>query len=88
MDGVEVDHRRPRVRGGSHTDANLQVICGACNVLKSTQCSGCTLDCGTCAWAFPEQHRPVKLRPDIVQRLNEIARSRNEDVDNLAKGPS
>lgn len=84
MDGVEVDHRKPRSRGGSHSDANLQVICGTCNVMKSTQCTGCTLNCGTCAWAHPEQYRPVKLRPDIVERINRIASDRNEAVDNLA----
>ena len=80
----EADHRVPRIRGGSSHRSNLQVVCRTCNNAKSTQCSNCTLDCNTCGWAFPEQYRPVKLRPDILLRLNNLASDRNQDVDQLA----
>ena len=70
--------------GGTSYQGNLQVLCPACNNAKSTQCSNCNLDCTTCGWAFPEQYRPVKLRPHIVQRLNALARERHQDVDQLA----
>ena len=78
---VDVDHRVPRRRGGTSYDGNLQVLCPACNNAKSTQCSNCVLDCNTCGWAFPEQYRPVKLRPDLILRLNAKAREANQDVD-------
>ena len=60
------------------------MMCRSCNIAKSTQCSNCTLDCNTCGWAFPERYRPIKLRADIILRLNTLARERNQDVDLLA----
>ena len=80
---IDVDHRVPRTRRGTSHKSNLQVLCTACNVNKSTQCSGCDLNCNTCGWAFPEQYRPVKLRPDIILRLNELATNANQDVDHV-----
>jgi 5-methylcytosine-specific restriction endonuclease McrA len=81
---AELDHRVPRVRGGDNREENLQGLCGACNNAKSTQCTNCTLDCYTCGWAFPETYRPVKLRPDIILRLNMRAKGANQDVDQMA----
>jgi len=83
-DRVDLDHRVPRRRGGTSYPGNLQVLCVACNNAKSTQCSNCALDCNTCGWAFPEQYRPVKLSPEIVLRLNNLASSTNQDIDYLA----
>ena len=81
---AELDHRKPRTRGGDNSEDNLQGLCRACNNAKSTQCSNCTLDCSTCGWAFPEKYRPVKIRPDIVVRLNARAKDSNQDVDQWA----
>lgn len=81
---VDVDHRVPRRRGGTTYQGNLQVLCTSCNNAKSTQCSNCSLDCNTCGWAFPERYRPVKLRSDIILRLNELANSKNQKVDDIA----
>ena len=81
---AELDHRIPRVRHGDNSTANLQALCSACNNAKSTQCPNCQLDCHTCGWAFPESYRPVKLRPDIILRLNARAKESNQDVDRLA----
>ena len=81
---VEADHRVPRRRGGGSHKSNLQILCVSCNNAKSTQCSNCTLNCNTCGWAYPEQYRPVKLRPDIILRLNEAAKLSNQAVDELA----
>ena len=81
---IDIDHRVPRVRGGTTYEGNLQVLCTSCNVSKSTQCSGCSLDCNTCGWAFPEQYRPIKLRSDIILRLHSEARDHNRSVDELA----
>lgn len=81
---VEADHRVPRRRGGASHRVNLQAICDSCNNAKSTQCTNCVLDCNTCGWARPEEYRPVKLNPEIVLRLNALAREGNRDVDELA----
>lgn len=81
---AEIDHRIPRIRGGSNEDANLQALCTACNNAKSTQCPNCTLQCQTCGWAYPESYRPVNLRADIIRRLNTKARNANQDVNDLA----
>ena len=79
-DRIDVDHRVPRLRGGTSYEGNLQVLCKSCNNAKSTQCSNCELNCNTCGWAVPEQYRPVKLRPDVTLRLNELAKGLNQDV--------
>lgn len=83
---LDADHRVPRERGGSTYRGNLQILCVSCNNAKSTQCSGCELNCNTCGWAFPEQFRPVKLRPDVIQRLSVRAREANQSVDDVANG--
>lgn len=82
-DSIHVDHKVPRDRGGSNDEANLQVLCGQCNVMKSSQCSGCNLPCQVCPWAFPEKYRLPRIRQDIVQRLNDQARAINRSVDDL-----
>ena len=81
---IDADHKVPRRRGGTSHESNLQVLCPACNNIKSTQCANCALSCNTCGWAYPEQYRPVKLQPHIILRLNALARERNQDVDQLA----
>lgn len=81
---IDVDHRVPRTRRGTSHESNLQVLCTACNNTKSTQCSNCTLDCSACGWAFPEKYRLIKLQPDIILRLNELAKDANQDVDDVA----
>jgi len=81
---IDVDHRVPRLRGGTSYEGNLQVICATCNNSKSTQCSNCVLDCNTCGWAFPERYRPVRLRPDVVLRLHRLANEQNRTADDIA----
>lgn len=78
------DHRVPRVRGGGNEAANLQALCPACNNNKSSQCSNCSLDCHTCAWAYPEKYKAPTLRADLVERLTRMARERNMTVSDLA----
>ncbi|MCY3677606.1 MAG: HNH endonuclease signature motif containing protein [Gemmatimonadetes bacterium] len=85
LDGkIDVDHRVPRKRQGTSFEGNLQVLCRACNINKSTQCSGCELPCETCGWAFPEKYRPVKLSPSIILRVNALARDTNRPADDVA----
>jgi 5-methylcytosine-specific restriction endonuclease McrA len=52
--GLQADHKIPLIRGGSHTLENWQAVCNECNVAKRRACQGCSDDCKTCQWAFPE----------------------------------
>lgn len=82
-DTIHVDHRVPRDRGGNSHESNLQVLCAACNVSKSSSCSGCKLPCQVCPWAFPEQYKLPRLRSDVILRLNDLARKSNRSVDEI-----
>jgi len=52
--GLQADHRVPLKRGGSDDISNWQPLCVECNVGKRRACVGCSLDCSTCSWAFPQ----------------------------------
>lgn len=53
--GLQADHKVPLSRGGGNEITNWQPMCNNCNVGKRRACEGCTLDCNTCSWAFPEK---------------------------------
>lgn len=53
--GLQADHRKPLIRGGSHGAENWQAICNECNVGKKRACAGCEDDCLRCPWAFPDE---------------------------------
>jgi 5-methylcytosine-specific restriction endonuclease McrA len=52
--GLQADHKVPLIRGGSHKLENWQAVCNECNVAKRRACQGCSDQCSTCQWAFPE----------------------------------
>jgi 5-methylcytosine-specific restriction endonuclease McrA len=77
--GLQADHKIPLIRGGSHMPENWQPICNECNVAKRRACQGCSDDCKTCQWAFPEHtgfpiitRVPKKLFDEVqeLQRKN------------------
>jgi len=53
--GLQADHKIPLSRGGDNAITNWQPLCNNCNVGKRRACVGCTLDCQSCSWAFPEK---------------------------------
>jgi 5-methylcytosine-specific restriction endonuclease McrA len=53
--GLQADHKVPLSRGGSNDLTNWQPMCNNCNVGKRRACEGCTLNCETCSWAYPEK---------------------------------
>ncbi len=53
--GLQADHKVPLSRGGSNDLINWQPMCNNCNVGKRRACEGCSLECKTCSWAFPEK---------------------------------
>jgi 5-methylcytosine-specific restriction endonuclease McrA len=52
--GLQADHKIPLSRGGGNELGNWQPICNVCNVGKRRTCEGCSMDCRSCPWAFPE----------------------------------
>jgi 5-methylcytosine-specific restriction endonuclease McrA len=52
--GLQADHKVPISRGGSSSLDNWQPMCNNCNVGKRRACEGCTIECESCSWAFPE----------------------------------
>ena len=54
--GLQADHKVPISRGGGNELRNWQPMCNNCNVGKRRACEGCSLDCQTCSWAFPEKY--------------------------------
>lgn len=67
------DHRKPRSRGGSNDEENWQPLCEQCNNLKSSACQGCTLNCMTCSWAFPETYKPIQIADDNKELIRREA---------------
>jgi 5-methylcytosine-specific restriction endonuclease McrA len=66
--GLQADHKKPLQRGGSHDGTNWQAICNECNVAKRRACQGCTLNCDSCSWAYPETTGlPVIIRLPVEQ---------------------
>jgi len=53
--GLQADHKVPLSRGGSNELTNWQPMCNNCNVGKRRACEGCSLECKTCSWAYPEK---------------------------------
>jgi 5-methylcytosine-specific restriction endonuclease McrA len=52
--GLQADHKIPLSRGAGNELDNWQAICNVCNVGKRRACEGCTMECKSCPWAFPE----------------------------------
>lgn len=67
------DHRQPRARGGSNDEENWQPLCEQCNILKSSACQGCSMNCLTCSWAFPETYKPISIADDNKVQIERAA---------------
>lgn len=70
------DHRQPRARGGKNDEENWQPLCEQCNVLKSSACQGCSINCLTCSWAFPETYKPISIADDNKVQIQRAAEQR------------
>ena len=77
------DHKIPRVRGGGDQIENWQPLCDECNNFKSTSCRGCTLECNTCPWAFPETYAHIRISDTNIIKLREYATRCNLDPNTL-----
>jgi hypothetical protein len=72
--GLQADHKVPLSRGGSNGLHNWQPMCNNCNVGKRRACEGCSLDCQTCSWAFPEKYGIRTIFTISTQTLSRITR--------------
>ena len=74
---LHIDHIIPRKRGGTHDLDNLQVLCKACNLRKSSKDEGVFLAQTATPPVFPaclsltqseiHQDSPFKIRPNPSQ---------------------
>lgn len=74
--GLQADHKVPLSRGGGNDISNWQPLCHNCNIGKRRACSGCTLFCEQCSWAFPEKHgvsTMVNLSEDALRKAERTA---------------
>jgi 5-methylcytosine-specific restriction endonuclease McrA len=70
--GLQADHKVPLSRGGGNDSTNWHPMCNNCNVGKRRACQGCTLNCATCSWAFPETvgiQIILNLREETLRRI-------------------
>jgi 5-methylcytosine-specific restriction endonuclease McrA len=63
------DHKIPRTKDGGNDLENWQPLCDECNNIKSTQCRGCSLNCYTCSWAFPEVYPRLQIQDSNKELL-------------------
>ncbi len=67
------DHRVPRDKSGTNDDSNWQPLCEQCNILKSSSCQGCELNCFICSWAYPETYKAIIIADDNKEQIRRIA---------------
>lgn len=79
----EQDHKVPRLRKGGDELDNWQPLCTECNNFKSTACRGCSYDCQSCGWAFPETYAPLRLIGDNTVGLRRLAREKGVNPHDL-----
>ena len=89
--GLQADHKVPLSRGGGNEIHNWQPMCNNCNVGKRRACEGCSLDCKTCSWAFPEKHgvrAMFSISEQTLRKVTEYAnrtgKSRNQIIESAA----
>ncbi len=84
--GLQADHKVPLSRGGSNDLENWQSMCNNCNVGKRRACEGCSLDCNSCAWAFPDLCGVpliISLSEATLQRVEAYSKHNEVSVDQI-----
>lgn len=78
--GLQADHKIPLTRGGGNDIGNWQAICNVCNVGKRRTCEGCSMNCNSCPWAFPELVGVtiiITINDHILTDVTEYSRANN-----------
>ncbi len=84
--GLQADHKVPLSRGGSNDIKNWQPMCNNCNVGKRRACEGCSLDCGSCSWAFPEivgVKTMLAINEQTLRRIDLYATASGKTIDKV-----
>ena len=84
--GLQADHKVPISRGGTNKLENWQAVCNHCNVGKRRACEGCTVDCSTCSWAYPEVigiNTLVSINEKTLSRITEYSKSTNQTISHV-----
>lgn len=77
------DHRVPRSRGGTNDDENWQALCNQCNIIKSSCCQGCELNCYTCTWAYPENYKQIIINDENKEQIKRMSEKKGIDQSSL-----
>jgi hypothetical protein len=83
---LQADHKVPLSRGGGNELPNWQPMCNNCNVGKRRACEGCSLDCRTCSWAFPEKHgvrTMFSISEQTLRRVDRYAAQTGQSPDKI-----
>lgn len=81
--GLQADHKVPLSRKGSHILSNWQPICVECNVGKRRACEGCSDNCNSCSWAFPEKVGKIvalKIPTEILDKLSRLSLNSQKQI--------
>jgi len=81
--GLQADHRVPISRGGTNDISNWQAVCNHCNVGKRRACEGCTIDCLTCSWAYPDKvgiSIIISMKEHILKNVTELSQRKNQTI--------
>lgn len=84
--GLQADHKVPVSRGGTNLITNWQPICNHCNVGKRRACEGCTIECATCSWAYPETvgiNTLVSISEKVLSQITEYSKSNNQSTSHV-----
>lgn len=79
--GLQADHKVPISRGGTNALENWQAVCNHCNVGKRRAYEGCTIDCATCSWAYPEIvgiTTLVSINEKVLSKITEYSKATNQ----------
>lgn len=84
--GLQADHKVPISRGGTNAINNWQAVCNHCNVGKRRACEGCTIECSTCSWAYPDVvgiNTLISINEKVLSKITEYSKSTNQTTSHV-----
>lgn len=77
---VDIDHIKPKSRGGSDNPKNLQVLCQHCNRSKGNKMDKTKQDLKKRRKTYAEHKRSIVLKGKTQQKMNDIRRELSENT--------
>lgn len=84
--GLQADHKVPISRSGTNALENWQAVCHHCNIGKRRACDGCTIECATCSWAYPEIvgiTTLVSINSDTLSKIKNYSEVKNKTISHV-----